>query len=162
MLQIEALTPGEVAAQRLRNIRLRALRDAPDAFGSTLEDTLKRSPQDWLEQLKTLPLFLAVLDGDDAGMVRYGADDRRAGVVWLLSMWVAPAARGKGAGDALVEAVVNAARQGGAKQMLLDVADGNHHAIALYARHGFKPNGVRGALPPPREHIAEHQMQRSL
>jgi len=42
-------------------------------------------------------------------------------------------------------------------QVLLDVADTNMAAIRLYARMGFVPSGVEGSLPPPREHIKEHQ-----
>ena len=35
----------------------------------------------------------------------------------------------------------------------------NASAIALYARKGFQPNGEVSALPPPREHIREHQRE---
>jgi hypothetical protein len=63
--------------QRLRTIRLRALRDAPDAFGSTLEEANTWSADAWSDQLRTLPTVVAVKDGADVGMARYAPDDTR-------------------------------------------------------------------------------------
>jgi ribosomal protein S18 acetylase RimI-like enzyme len=65
-------------------------------------------------------------------------------------------------GDALLRAAVAHARDLGARRLLLDVGDHNAHAIALYARHGFEPTGRTGTLPPPREHVLEHERAREL
>jgi hypothetical protein len=46
--------------------------------------------------------------------------------------------------------------------MLLEVANENGAAIGLYARTGFAPNGATGSLPPPRDHILEHQRELTL
>jgi ribosomal protein S18 acetylase RimI-like enzyme len=77
-------------------------------------------------------------------------------------MWVAPEARGQGVGNALVDVVIEHARLSGATRLLLDVADDNRQAIALYARKGFVPNGTTGSLPAPRYHIREHQRELRL
>ena len=77
-------------------------------------------------------------------------------------MWVAPEARGQGVGNALIDAVIEYARSSGASRLLLDVADHNQQAIALYARKGFKLNGKTGTLPAPRNHIREHQRELRL
>jgi len=146
-------------ASRLRAIRLRALRDSPEAFGSTLEDALARSTEDWSQQILSLPTFVAVDDGLDVGMVRGAPDETRVDTAWLLSMWVAPEARRMGVGGRLVGAVIDWARSIGARRLLLDVGDGQAPAIALYERKGFSPNGEVGSLPPPREHIREHQRE---
>jgi ribosomal protein S18 acetylase RimI-like enzyme len=61
----------------------------------------------------------------------------RGGTVELISMWVAPFARGRGVGDALVGAVIRWAEDCGARRVALRVAEGNDHATALYRRHGF-------------------------
>lgn len=159
-MKIVRLHPDE--GERLRSIRLRALRDAPDAFGSTLEETAVRPPESWRQQLTDLATFLAVIDGEDAGMVRSALADGSTEDVYLLSMWVSPSARGRGAGDALIAAVIDWSRSISARRVLLDVADDNAPAVALYARHGFTPTGTVGALPPPREHITEHQRVRQL
>ncbi len=66
-----------------------------------------------------------------------GGDDR--GVSELISMWVAPAARGTGAGDALVRGVIAwAEQQPPTRALHLCVVKENHRAIRLYERHGFR------------------------
>ena len=77
-------------------------------------------------------------------------------------MWVAAEARGQGVGNALVDVVIEYARLSGATRLLLDVADDNRQAIALYTRKGFVPNGKTGSLPAPRHHIREHQRELRL
>jgi GNAT superfamily N-acetyltransferase len=62
----------------------------------------------------------------------------------------------------LIDAVIEWARSNDVHRLLLDVADHNAPAIALYLRKGFRPNGKRGTLPPPREHIREHQHELTI
>ena len=156
---------GRLAAEeglRLRTIRLRSLADAPDAFGSTYGKAATRPPDSWAAQLRELPTFVAIVDGEDVGIVRGARDDSRPDTAWLISMWVAPEVRGQGVGEALIDAVVEWARASGARRLLLDVGDHNQPAIALYARMGFEPNGTSGSLPAPRSHIREHQRELRL
>lgn len=152
---IERLHDGE--ADRLKSIRLAALRDAPDAFGTTWEESVARTAEHWSEQLAELPTFVATVGGADVGMVRGARDDEQKDAAWLISLWVAPAARGARVGEALVDAVVGWARAEGFARLLLDVGDHNAPAIALYARKGFEPTGEVGALPAPRAHVVEHR-----
>jgi hypothetical protein len=44
----------------------------------------------------------------------------------------------------------------------LDVGDANLPARRLYERMGFTPTGVVGTMPPPRDHIAEHELVLAL
>jgi ribosomal protein S18 acetylase RimI-like enzyme len=150
------------AGLRLRHIRLRALADAPDAFGSTYAEAVARPMATWSEQLENIATFVAVKDGKDVGLVRCVGDAHLHDTAWLISMWVAPEARGQGIGDALVDAVIEYVRSTGSTRLLLDVADDNRQAIALYARKGFIPNGETGSLPSPRHHICEHQRELRL
>ena len=55
---------------RLRTIRLRALADAPDAFGSTYDEAAARPLDSWTAQLQEIATFVAVVDGKDVGLVR--------------------------------------------------------------------------------------------
>ena len=147
---------------RLRTIRLRALADAPDAFGSTYDETVARPMDSWTKQLQEIATFVAVIDGEDVGLVRGARDDLQPDAAWLISMWVSPEVRGQGVGEALIDAVIEWARVSGARRVLLDVGDHNQPAIALYARKGFEPNGTIGSLPTPRSHIREHQRELHL
>jgi ribosomal protein S18 acetylase RimI-like enzyme len=140
---------------------LDALREAPDAFSSTLAqwqgegDTEAR----WRARLSAVALnIVADLDGESAGMVSATAMDRDAAVE-LISMWVAPFARGRGIGDSLVAAVIQWARQRPARSVSLAVVESNEHAVALYRRHGFTD---AGAIDCTGSGVSERQMVRRL
>lgn len=159
MVEIQAIGVGHES--RLRQLRLRALHDAPDTFGSTYADVAARPLADWTAQLEELETFVAV-DDVDVGLVRGVADHDEPSRAWLISMWVAPQARGQDVGLALIDAVLAWAERCGFAELHLDVADDNSAAIALYQRAGFEPNGETSTLPPPREHIHEHRRVRRL
>ena len=155
MLEIQRLQASE--GERWRSIRLASLGDAPDAFGTTLAEASVRPLESWSMQLLALPTFVAVRDGEDVGVARGAPDVAEKDTAFLLSMWAAPHARGTGVGGALVDAVVDWAQAEGFSRLMLDVADANEPAIALYARKGFEPSGEVGMLPAPRRHILEHR-----
>ncbi|HZM23263.1 MAG TPA: GNAT family N-acetyltransferase [Anaerolineales bacterium] len=159
-MEIQRLSIDE--ARRLRHIRLRALADTPDAFGSTYAEVAAHPLAEWSKQLQEIATFVAVHDGKDLGLVRCASDEHHHDTAWLISMWVTPEARGQGVGNALIDAVIECARSSGASRLLLDVGDYNQQAIALYARKGFQPNGQTGLLPAPRNHIREHQRELRL
>jgi GNAT superfamily N-acetyltransferase len=159
-MEIQRLSIDE--ARRLRHIRLRALADTPDAFGSTYAEVAAHPLAEWSKQLQEIATFVAVHDGKDLGLVRCASDEHHHDTAWLISMWVTPEARGQGVGNALIDAVIECARSSGASRLLLDVGDYNQQAIALYARKGFQPNGQTGSLPAPRNHIREHQRELRL
>jgi GNAT superfamily N-acetyltransferase len=144
--------------QKYRAVRLRALADTPDAFARTLAEEKAFSEEIWRRRLSSGAVtFVAVLEGRDVGLVT-GAERRdRRGTAGLFGMWVAPEVRQRGVGLALVRHVVDWAHTAGFEQLVLDVADKNHAAITLYDRAGFHPTGNSGALPPPREHVSEHE-----
>jgi len=62
---------------------------------------------------------------------------------------VAPAAQGRGAGRALLDALVTEAVRRGATSLLLEVRADNGPAIALYRRAGFERIAVRRAYYQP-------------
>ncbi len=96
----------------------------------------------WRARLSTVPLNLvAYLDGKPAGMVS-GTAANQDGAIELISMWVAPFARGQGVGDSLVAAVIEWARGQRAAKVALAVVESNEHAVALYRRHRFVDAGA--------------------
>lgn len=148
--------------QRFRAIRLRSLLDAPDAFGSTHDQVAARPLSEWPGMIESIPTFLATSGHEDVGLVRCAPDRDRADSAWLISMWVAVAARGAGVGDLLVDRVVDFARSAGRERLWLDVADANLAAIRLYARHGFEPTGEVSRMSPRREEVTEHRRVKML
>jgi ribosomal-protein-alanine N-acetyltransferase len=61
----------------------------------------------------------------------------------ILTLAVAPPARGKGLGRALLQAAIARAEDQGAHAMFLEVGADNPHALALYAGLGFAKVGMR-------------------
>jgi len=143
-VSVEVVAVGADDWRRWRALRLAALAEAPQAFGSTLAgwsgagDTEAR----WRDRLAAVPHNLVVVrDGDDAGMVSLAAP---AGAVppELISMWVAPHARGTGVADAAVSVVLAlASATYPAQPVVLSVYEDNAAARRLYARHGFVDAG---------------------
>jgi len=133
----------------LRDLRLRALGDAPMAFGSTLAREEAFTPDVW----ETRAAAGAAGDEQVAFVVDPGAglaigrlDDDDPTAAGLYAMWVAPQARGTGAGRALVDAVIAWATERGARTLTTSVAEGNAAAAALYAGAGFADTGRREPL----------------
>ena len=69
------------------------------------------------------------------------------GTVELVSLWVRPHARGLGAGDALVNAVIDWAGTMNANTVHLWLTETNLHARKLYERCGFRPTDERQPMP---------------
>jgi ribosomal protein S18 acetylase RimI-like enzyme len=150
-IRVRTLDPQE---WRLwRELRLQALRDAPDAFGDTLTLAAVRPEADWRRALasRTGPFLMAEVGDEPAGMARAAemiGDPSSAG---LYSMWVLPRYRGAGVGQALVDAAVAWARDAGWGRIALYVTLGNDGAKRLYSRSGFVDTGRRIELRPDSE-----------
>ena len=135
--------------KRFRAVRLASLRDAPEAFASTYEEWERADEPRWRARLTEVPFTAIAAIGDrDVGTVS-ATQPNEAGYVLLISMWVAPDARGTGVGDALVDAVVAWASEAG-NSVELDVREANAPAITLYERHGFRDAGAIDGDPPER------------
>jgi GNAT superfamily N-acetyltransferase len=118
------------------------LKEAPYAFGSKFELEVDASEESWRNRISGWTRFAAVADGQVAGTVGVGLGEL-AGTAALTALWVDPRFRGRRLGTALIEAVVEWARDRDLSQVLLWVTDGNHHAETLYLRNGFTRTGGR-------------------
>jgi GNAT superfamily N-acetyltransferase len=146
----------------MRDIRLAALQNAPQAFASTYDREIAFVEADWLRRISGGANFLAYapeLGTAPVGIA--GGIDGGPGTIELVSMWVRPPARGHGIGQALVEAVVGWARAKGMPRVHLWVAENNHSARLLYERCGFRPTVERQPLPSDAQ-LPEIGMARSL
>ena len=145
----------------MRDVRLAALREAPDAFASTYEREAAYTEEQWRGWFSDrFVMFLAHLQdrAEPAGLA--GVFDRDGGAS-LVSMWVRPDARGRGVGEALVDAAAGWARTRGRDAMYLWVAEANEPARRLYERYGFTPTGDRQPLPS-NPAVPEIRMRRPL
>lgn len=136
VVNIIRLMPDDWAT--FRDVRLAALADAPHAFSSRLANETLLDEAKWRTKLETRTQFIA---RDEAVLGTAGAY-REGESIQLISMWVAPVARHRGVGAALVERVVGHAREVGSHSVVLRVRIGNDDAERLYARCGFVRSGV--------------------
>ncbi len=150
-VRIRTIEPGEVTLHR--QVRLSALRDAPDSFGETFADTVARPITYWEELTRSVTkperhvMFLAC-EGDDVIGCAYGLIDRERGDHGRVGgMWVSPDARRRGVGGALLAAVVTWARVRGLQRLGLWAPAHQPAALALYRKAGFHETGVRKAMP---------------
>lgn len=157
MIELRVLTDDDWALWR--ELRLYALTEAPYAFGARLSDWQGDGDREerWRARLAVPGSYnlVASVDGKAAGMAS-GVLTDQAETVELISMYVAPHGRGCGVGDLLVQRVEQWARQVGAAELRLAVAEGNRNAWTLYERNGFHETNEQGNLMPDglrREHI---------
>ena len=149
----------------MRELRLRALADAPGAFGSTYEESAARPDSEWEETARetsgsgTHAIFFAEVAGEPVGMVRGYAPSGERVKCDLASMWVAPEARGSGVSEALVELVTEWAAEHGYERVVLGVVEGNERAERLYARCGFEFTGRREPLRPDRPEVVREMVR---
>lgn len=149
-MEIRRLRAGEGAA--IRELRLRALRDAPYAFSSSLAAEENEPLAEWdelasrSEAASDSVVFVAVSESAWVGMIGgHMQDGEPAAGVW--GMWVAPEVRRQGAGSRLLDAVAEWARGRGALRLALSVSDQASDAAELYAARGFLPTGETRPLP---------------
>ncbi|MEU7140809.1 GNAT family N-acetyltransferase [Nocardia sp. NPDC046473] len=157
-IDIRLLTADEWEV--FRRIRLRTLTDSPQFFGSTLAEAQARTEADWRVALGNRAQFVASAEGAELGTVA-GMPDPERGGVHLISMWVAPEARGTGVADLLVRTVLDWAGAGGHTAVWLEFAEGNAVAERLYLRNGFVRTGMSGLVRPDESRV-EFEMVRKL
>jgi GNAT superfamily N-acetyltransferase len=150
MTSIRPVKPRTVEVRRLhsddwrlyRTIRVRALLDAPEAFGSTAAEAKRLGEEEWRRRLSTRAAFVALDGTAPVGLVS-GIEAEEAGDAELISMWVDPRWRRQGVASLLIDTVIDWATGQGFSGLRLWVADGNENAERLYARAGFKKTGQR-------------------
>jgi ribosomal protein S18 acetylase RimI-like enzyme len=140
-LQIHRLSAADAADYRA--IRLAALQQEPQAFGSTYEAEAGRPLSGFAERLSSSVVLGAYLDGRIVGMAGFkqqeGARERHKAFVW--GTYVEPGMRRRGVAAALMAAVLEAATDV-VEQLTLCVVKDNVEAIALYRKLGFEVYGV--------------------
>jgi ribosomal protein S18 acetylase RimI-like enzyme len=136
MSEVRRLGPDDW--ETFRDIRLRSLADAPDAFGSTLEREQAFGEDDWRRRL-TGPVYVV----EDPRPVSIGGVFDNQGTPHIWGMWTDPDHRGRGHARAILDALIPAGTDA-----QLDVNVTNGDARIVYERYGFVGTGRLEPLRP--------------
>jgi GNAT superfamily N-acetyltransferase len=132
--------------EELREVRLRALADAPDAFASTLEREAAFPEDVWRQRAQGGPAsanFIVREDGVGVGMAAV-IPEPDPGRMQLVGMWVDPRHRHRGIAQALIGEAVRWSREHQARELIAWVAESNRCAPAA----ALQPRGRRGPAAP--------------
>jgi ribosomal protein S18 acetylase RimI-like enzyme len=162
LIVIERITPQ--TALVFKDVRLRALLDAPTAFSSTYAKESQFPDEEWMKRSVRWSsdgsvAYLAMDGVVGCGIIgAYEENEQRAQVI---SMWVDPKFRRAGVGKALINAVVGWAGSRAMRELKLMVTSVNPGAIAFYERLGFCMTG-KTAVYPNDATITEYEMVRAV
>lgn len=145
-MNLRVLTPEDAAVYR--DLRLRALREWPPAFGTPAEEEAMVSLDAFADRLiatKQQRLFGAFEDDALAGSVRLSRYDgsNESHRAYIAGLYIAPEYRKKGYGRALIlHAIEHARSEGDLRRLNLTVVSEQKAAIILYYSVGFTDYGV--------------------
>ena len=128
-----------------RDVRLRALRLVPYAFGTTFADASSRDDDAWRASTARLcrpdiaGFVLDRGDGTFGGLVSVTIEDPAAAEV--NQMWLDEDLRGGEWGAALLGACEAFAAAGGVRRLMLWAAASNERALRFYRRCGYLDTG---------------------
>jgi ribosomal protein S18 acetylase RimI-like enzyme len=149
-----------------RAVRLRALQDAPHAFGSTYAKESQLTDADWIKRVERMngesgAGFLAMDNDTACGIAGSFLDENDPTRAHLVSMWTAPTHRQRGIGRLLVSEVLHWSRGRNARILQLMVTSNNEPAISFYERLGFTRTG-RTEPYPNDPAVIEYEMSRAI
>lgn len=145
-----SLTVRRIAADQgavLRELRTASLRDAPYAFGDSLEDALSADAAVFdaaaarHADSHTATSFILYTEGHPAGLIGANFESAPARRAFVFALWVAPAVRHLRGGELLVNAAIEWLVSEGAAQVYAWVTDNNITAMRFYERLGFVATG---------------------
>jgi len=164
MVVIEPITMQNL--QVFKEIRLRALKESPGAFGSTYAREVQFTDEEWKDRVARWGSemgigFLAFNNAVACGIAGSFLHPNNPARAQLISMWTAPSHRHRGVGRMLVDFVAAWARLRGATILDLFVVANNSPAMRFYERLGFVRTG-RTQPYPNDPALIEYEMARQL
>ena len=140
----------------VRDLTLRMLSDAPEAFGETFAMAQAHTDDEWAQfvthiaESSTFARGFIAYDGiGTCGFVLADTTEPRLppGTVLVSRLWADRRVRGTGTGRALMDAATEWARHNGKNQVALGVSELNLQVMPFYEHLGYVDIGVRVPWP---------------
>lgn len=141
MITIRRIRIGE--SDLFKQIRLKALLDAPYAFLSTYDSALHRSPESWREQGDRTAqgsdrvTFIAFSDDTPIGMAGLYRLEDQSDTGELIQVWLSPEYRGANLARDLMDFVFKWAEENNFRKIIAGVTKVNARALKFYIKYGF-------------------------
>ena len=160
MPDIKLLAPHQWPT--LRDIRLRALRDSPESFLSTVERETSYGEEQWRAEFARGEWNIGFLGAEDVSLLGVTRElDTPMSQCYLEYLWVAPSRRRSGLARQLLAVVLDRLQAVGVRTVFLWVLDGNEEAAQLYKSIGFVSTSHRQPLEADPDR-SEERMQLNL
>jgi ribosomal protein S18 acetylase RimI-like enzyme len=147
--------------EEYRQLRLEALEQVPQAFLDDFEKDQTTPKEEWLRKLGNM--HFAEIDGKWVGMVGVYQDEKTKvkHILNIVSVYVTPSYRGQGIGKALLEHVIEQAKQNPEiKKLSLGVVTTQEPAHELYKSLGFIKGGhLKYAVKVGEQYFDEYLME---
>ncbi len=141
-IEIVRLKPEEW--KQYRDLRLRALKEEPQAYCSTYEKNAKRPDEFWQQRIEDTInkdiqwLIFAKLNDALVGMVGAFAEEQ-PDTAHVIAVYVSPEARGKGISKMLMKELLTRIKtNNNIKKIIVDVNSEQEAALNLYKNSGFQ------------------------
>jgi ribosomal protein S18 acetylase RimI-like enzyme len=147
MIEVRPILPSEW--ERFRELRLRALKESPNAFSSTLGAEALLGFEIWKNWVSEKPdrkVMVAERGEEWLGTVSAAPYQGLHDAYNFFALWVDPAVRRSGVGTQLLEAMLAWAKGTQRARARFHVHQANEAALKLLERTGFKDTGERFTL----------------
>lgn len=132
--------------QLYRDVRLAALRDAPEAFVARSEDEASYDDDFWREQMSLATRIVAERGDEPVGLVGLGLHEEDPQKAAVFGLWTAPSLRGHHVGWDLVSIARQKATEDGCRLLYFWVISDKAAAIGFAGSFGFRPTSERRAV----------------
>ncbi len=171
MSTIEIVSAKAVKWQDYRDLRLLALKEEPQAFGSVYKIELGQSDSKWQERLQSYQegkqqwMVFARFGKELIGMVGawQSPDDMQNMQANLMATFVVPNQRGRGIGTQMLTLLIDEIKRSNRVSVLkLEVNPEKESAVKLYVKAGFQKMGEKQMVLGDGENHLVYEMEMML
>ncbi|MEO5930372.1 MAG: GNAT family N-acetyltransferase [Candidatus Kapaibacterium sp.] len=138
--------------REFRALRLQALKEEPQAFGSSYERNITQPDQHWIDRLKSVEeriweALFAEDNGELVGLMGAHFPQETPDTAVIVMVFVRREKRGLGIAEMLLESLLQRLRgRPGIERAALTVNMAQKTAVALYTRFGFRTMRIEAGM----------------